>query len=186
MPFRTDFGSKNFRHRYPQVNAYVGLKLCDYLGLETGYFASNELSRDAFFDINDRNLGDITADPTRSIGSSRIQGWHLNAVGYVPLNMYCLTAFAYVGVSNSKIVLRDIITEIAGIPGSLTTNFSQTKTILRAGTGLQYMITNCIGVRGLVGWENTSKFNKITSNQAEVLAKLKDSVLLSFGIFARF
>lgn len=189
MSFREGFGAKNFRNRYPQANIFGGLKFCDYLGIEAGYFSSVDLTRNSTFGPNEVNLG-VSEFPAsiNSIGSSRIQGWHINLMGYVPISEeYCLTALGYIGASQSKVTLRYIVTEIAGEQEDFTANFSQTKTIMRAGLGLQHMISNCIGVRGIVGWEDTSKFNAIRSPvDPNLLVKLKSSVVLSFGIFAIF
>ncbi len=192
MSFQRDFGSKNFRNRYPQANVYVGLKFCDYLGLEGGYFSSADLTRQSFFQTNELSLGANTFADTTSIGSSRIAGWHINAVGFVPVSeCYHLSALVYIGISQCKINLRDITTSIGGLPDNLTVNFSQTKNILRLGAGLEHMITDCIGVRSLISFENTSAFKNIRNGVSPEgaapagLVKVNNSVVLSFGIFAR-
>lgn len=186
MSFREGFGAKNFRNRYPQGNLYVGLKFCDYLGIEGGYFASADMTRQSFFTRGEQNIAVSSSGLMNGFGTSRIQGWHINAVGFAPLSeTYCLTALAYIGVSQSKLTARYFIADINGLEFNETLNFTQSKTILRAGLGLQHMITDCIGVRGLVGWDDTSKFSGLRSPQdLNVLVKAKSSIVLSFGIFA--
>jgi hypothetical protein len=188
MSFRNEYGSKNFRNHYPQANIYAGLKFCDYLGLEGGFYSSTDFTRGSTFGENERNLGIVLPASGNAIGAARIQGWHINAVGFLPVSeCYCLTALAYIGAAQSKVTLRYIITDIGGFPDDFTANFSQTKTIMRAGAGIQHMISDCIGVRWLAGWEDTSKFSAIrTTTDPNLLVKLKSSVVLSLGLFAIF
>lgn len=186
MSFRKGFGDKNFRNRYPQANIYVGFKFCENVGIEGGFYSSANLSKNSFFQDNETNFGQQTPATITSVGSSQINGWHVNAVGFIPIcDTYNLSALAYVGITQCKIVLRDIATNIGGFPDNFTANFSQTRTFLRSGIGIQHMITNCVGIRGIFGWENTSKFSAIgTQADPNFLVKVKDSVIFSFGLFA--
>lgn len=193
MAFRNGYGGGVFKKQSPQGNIYVGLKFCDYLGLEAGYFASLQQSRNSTTPRGQRFLGEILTDSVTATSSSRIDGWHLNVLGFLPfcLSDYNFEAFGFVGLANVRVRTKSTITALNGIPdnGVPEIKLALTRTVLRAGAGLQYMLTDCIGIRGAVTWENTSRLNNIRSVNSDnpaLVAKLQDSCILGLGLFARF
>src|SRR5690348_3147210 len=57
MEFKKDRGNNIAAKSYPQGNIFVGLRFCDYWGVEFGYQGTNNKKRDVTLQPTDRFLG---------------------------------------------------------------------------------------------------------------------------------
>lgn len=196
MEFKKGFGDNLFNKNFAQATPFIGLLICDFLGVEFGYeqaFRKHTTSVQARGMIT---LGKIISQDETSVNSVKIYGPHVDLIGHLPLSKdRCTSIFGLVGVASltAKITYQPII--IRGIPvpppilPDIKDIFSKRKTILRAGLGIQQMLHACAGVRATLIWENTSKFKNLRSiSIPDSLSKayLKDSVILGIGVFLKF
>ena len=219
MPFQKDFGGNVLKKNYPQGNFFAGLKFNDYVGIEAGYEVSKKKSATKTHNNSDVIFGNrvIQEDPfttvtsIKSDASSKIHGWNLNLVGFLPIlcDDNSLQLIGSVGLAQLKLKSKNLVTfstssedldpssgNVIFTPNTTTTlsSYQKRKVVLRIGTGVQHMITDCIGIRGLVTWENTSKLNAKpkSSNGAPTIlpasekAKTKNSFQYGLGIFTVF
>ncbi len=205
LDFKRGFGDNLFKHNSPQGNAYVGLKFNQFVGIEMGYQATKKQRKSLYLTAGQVNLGTVVPQsmilknglssqisPISYTTQEKTQGFHMNIVGFYPIfPEYGLELFGSVGITQLKTNFSRQTLSVGGVPplNSSILKFKKRKNIFRANIGLQQMITDCIGFRGTVGWENTAKFNKITPhvvtpNLTEV--RLKNSIIYSLGLFRRF
>jgi hypothetical protein len=59
------------------------------------------------------------------------------------------------------------------------------KGVVRIGVGANYMVTEVIGIRAKLGWENTNSM-RLKYNDGTSMKAFKDSINLAFGAFVRF
>ena len=196
MNFTKGFGDNLFRNIYPQCNTYLGVKFNDYFGIELGYQASKKQTRIVSLNTGAINLGTAVPAPASPVvfaSDSKIQGAHINLVAFYPTYSDELELFASIGVGRLKAQFTRFTISIGNgpVPSSLPTTFkfTQSQTVARINTGFQKMISDCIGFRGTIGWENTSRFKAITSSPITrrlTEIRLKNSIVYSLGIFANF
>ena len=226
MGFEKDFGGNALKKNYPQGNFFAGLKFNQYVGVEFGYEASKKKPRSVTHNNSDIVFGsplqqgeptDLGFDDT-SHSSSKINGWNTNLVGFLPI--FCednsLQLIGSVGVAQLKIRSKNSLKNVlvittfdpnTGEPNgtqSITTignrDFTKRKAVLRISSGIQNMITDCIGIRALVTWENTAKLKahgkliSLTENGTSIalsetirrISKPKNSFNYGLGIFTSF
>ena len=216
MPFQKNFGGNVLKKNYPQGNFFAGLKFNQYVGVEFGYEASKKKSRKVTHDNSDIVFGEPLeqVDPPFLLGidhashsSSKINGWNANLVGFFPIlcEDNSLQLIGSIGVAQLKLKAKNTLSvtevtsiDVAGIiPGTETeihpfnTHFTKKKAVLRLSGGIQNMITDCIGIRALVTWENTAKLKgkgkRIEIGEATFsVVKPKNSFNYSLGIFTSF
>lgn len=196
MGFKKEYGGGPlFNNNYPQGNLFVGAMFNDYVGVEGGFEFTQLKSKEATQVEGQQILGYRVEFPAETItvkAQNRLYGWNVNLIGAYPIcNAYRISIIGSIGLARLRSKLDACVTGSEGIsqnrpcmkfPG-------QTKSILRLTAGLKHMITDCIGIRGTIGWENTSKFNKLTATtlqDIEFLAKYKDSIQYGFGLFINF
>jgi hypothetical protein len=198
MSFDKNHGNNVFRKNYPQGNVYAGLKFNDYIGVEAGFEGTNKRSRNARLFVGQYSIG---GDPVPtipgvttfedSITTAKIHGPHINVVGTFPiLDDSDLALIGSVGISRLKVSLKYKATQDEAGPLSIIRTFAKRKSILRLGGGIQHMITDCVGVRGMVTWQNTAKFKHISAKEVAThpsgFAKLKNSFSYGLGVFINF
>lgn len=203
MTFKRNFGQNIFKKHSPEANGYIGLKFCDYLGIEAGYEYSWKRNSNRANGPGSIELGDVrpimAGEINFSVNSHRIQGPHVSLVAFIP---FCICdenfeIFGSVGAAHLRVRLVNQPTAFLTPDGFfaaseaqlnlLRNNFSKNKTVLKAALGVNYMMHEFAGLRIGVGYENTKKFRNIKANQNVLLrASLKDSILASVGIFWRF
>lgn len=191
------FGNDLFKRHYLQGNLYLGLKICDYLGVELGYEMTPTRTKTSTVAGNETILGIPSNPPEVHINKSRIHGWHAGLMGYYPVCNFLgnslfrnpVELLAYVGHVRLNCYYQDVRVIRAGEPIDVRLNtrtFDETKSLLRVGLGAQY--TYCTsGVRFMVGYETTNQFKDVTSKEfgatRAMRLKLRDSLFVSLGIF---
>lgn len=215
MPFQKHFGGNVLKHRYPQGNVFAGVKFNEYVGVEAGYEFSKKQRSTKTHPVGDVVFGQpITpaeispfsiTNTSKSRASSKIRGFNLNLVGYLPILCieYNTQLIGSIGLAALKSRSRNTLTRtevdqiffdpITGDPidgtetniTSTTTSFKKHKTVFKFSAGIQKMLTPCIGVRALVSRENSSKI-KARGSRNTSIAKLKHSSIYGVGVFTAF
>lgn len=138
-----DFSGKPYADSYHAIVPNIGVRIGNHFGLEAGYMRSTE---------EDKSLSgtDFLAGTTGKT-ETWIDGWHVDANGYVPLADK-LEAIGSVGVGRYK-----AHTELSGtiVAGGLNLGGGSAKddisdTALRLGAGLQYSFDKNLSLRGMV------------------------------------
>ena len=200
MGLKKDFGGNLAAKTYPQGNVFVGLRFCDYWGVEAGYESTTKRNRTATILGNDNAFGepvdpDLPNDINKFETKTKIYGPNINIIGFYPISKeYCVDLIGSVGLAYSKIKIENVQTIGAGEELSIQNSelfrktFKKSKVIARANLGIQKMINNQFGIRVMVGWENTSRLNniKVVNFSSDLVAKARDSVNVGFGIFYSF
>lgn len=217
MPFQKDFGGNILKKNYPQGNFFAGFKFNNCIGIEAGYEVTKKKSGNKLHAPSDFIFGttieplnppDLVAISERSRASSRIHGWNLNLVGFLPVwcEEYNLSLLGSVGLAQLKLKTRhtrtttetvtvfdDTETAIGTANEVFIGNraYNKRKVVLRLGAGIQHMLTECFGLRVLVNWENTNKLRTQGRNLENGLtvssvARLKNSFNYGLGVFTTF
>lgn len=111
----------------------------------------------------------------RSGRTAHISGGYLDLVGYLPA-MDCLELMGTVGIG------YDSFRYHTRLGDSRTAN----GVVGRVRAGANWMFTECVGIRGLVGWESTSTLRRRNNNDGFGNHRARDSFLASLGIFFKF
>lgn len=194
LRFEEDSGGNLFQEHAFQYDLYGGLRFCEYLGLDLGYFASKNKNRTAEFGPGDTVSGQVlpsTAPTETHFTETKIKGPHIDVLGYYPLLPdYGIELLGGIGVAYSKLMLKDAVVAINDI--TLTSPIARIYDIKRAHAraliGLQTLVYSCVGIRGTVTWENTSVFNDIKPadfpNDVRGNVNVKNSWAYGLGVFA--
>jgi hypothetical protein len=119
-------------------------------------------------------VGGHYAANRRNGRTASIAGGYLDLVGYLPA-MDCLELMGTVGIGYDSARISTLNF------GSRTAN----GVVGRIRIGANYMFSECIGIRGLVGWESTSTLRRRNNNDG-FNHRLGDSFLASLGVFFKF
>ena len=188
-------GNDIFKKNYLQGNFYAGLEFCDCVGIEAGYEAT--VPRTAINNLANRQYLGATLpaailSPITTQGRFEISGWHASLVGFFPLmcadaNFYASIGAAYLSATHWATILSD---ESNALPTANNLFRSlNSKTVLRAGAGFEYMIFPCLGLRLSLAWENTALFKNI-GNKFNITSptniSLRDSWIYGLGLYTKF
>jgi hypothetical protein len=150
---------------------YVGSRW-DCFGLEAG------------LEFAGRNRRTITFNngATASVRAS-LWGGYLDALAFAPV-ADCLEVFGGfgVGVLSPRVNYTINTGTFAGISGSTG---SKAAAVARLRLGLNYMVSDCVGLRGAIGWESTENL-AIRSGDFSRYHPFANSFTLQAGIFAKF
>lgn len=159
----------------PGGNVYVGARFFDHFGINFGYDFTNRRSKSHTFSNGESIFGvPVTLPPGvpfTATNTYRLEGWYLDAMGYVPF-WNCFDFILTVGYGSMRAKLTDSFTlPLTPTPVEITT--SRYAGMVRAGIGVQYMVTtNMVSIRGMLRWKQTAKIH---------LTSIDDFVQLQFG-----
>jgi len=165
----------NIRHArdYPGATIYVGGR-ADCFGLEVGYDVSATRSR-AF-----------TAGATSGTTRVQRQGWHIDLIGYMPLDCFeCVDLFGTIGWGWIQPRRTFNITSGPALGFATNNNSRRGNSVLRLGIGANYMFTECVGARLKLGYESTSTI-RFTGPAGTSYRPFGDSFTLAVGAFVKF
>lgn len=200
--FEKNYGNNLFKKDYPQGNVFGGFKLNQCIGIEVGYEATITRTAKNFIPegsiIAGETIPTLNTDlaevgPILCSSSFQIKGWHADIMGFLPVcEEYRFDLIGSVGLARLEAYpkifrLGDAVGDLN--PATRFRAFPDTrKTVLRLGLGAQQMLAECVGIRFLVGWENTSRFNNIRSinPNTRALVKLDNSWNYGLGAFVEF
>ncbi len=196
LGFQKGYGKENFQSTMPEGEVIAGLKVHPYLGFELGYLTSFERHRETTTSYPAQTLGDLYISPIdteTAISTSKIKGGSFNMVGFFPVSEN-IQILASVGLSRLNIKLRympiannDEDGHVEPLPQDAIDesirDFARSKYIPQAKVGIQYMLTQTVGLKALVGWEGTKRFNLLTNKQnTAARVSLKDSYTAGLGL----
>jgi hypothetical protein len=205
--FKQDYGGNILKNHYPQANVFGGLMFGQNYGIEAGYEFSKQqytVSRDNPREVvlgrpiplrDPRNTG-IVYD--NSYSSSKINGINVNVIGLLPIQQN-IQLIGSIGFANLKLRAKNIFTHtiITDFPllelpitdvYSDHVNYNKRKTVLRLSGGIKLRLNDCISMRALLSWENTSKLqakaiDSVTKGKVLGMAKPKNSFQYGIGLF---
>lgn len=196
MEFAKYFGGKQLHKSYSQGNIFVGTKFNSCFGIELGYTRSQKRNKNVTALAGDNYLGSELLDPGESNATdsqSSIRGFNINLMGFYPV-WKDLELIGSVGASRDKLKAKFQPYNVDGTALTPTQqadayrSFSKSKTVLLVRAGAEYQLMKHLGVRLLIGWENTSKFKTMTPEQANKAsrASAKNSMNYSLGLSWHF
>jgi len=204
MSWPQDGGGNLYQKNNVQGTVFGGIGINRYVGVEAGYSVTP-------FQESTRNIlpGTIVfGNPasTTPLNTAlmtfqskwQVKDWHIDILGYLPVSEeHHFDLVGGVGFAKTTIFQTTNLISNAAIasPASLfNRTFTAKKGMLRLTAGVQHMVSECYGVRVLVNWVNTSKFNYLTSQEniagtttgQWVLTRIKDSWAYGIGAFVKF
>lgn len=192
MKFEDAFGGNIFKEHYPQYDVYGGIRLFRYFAINVGYQESKTKDRTAILGDGDTYLGILIPagfGTEAHYTEAKIKGAHLDLVGFLPIcPRLDVDILASVGVVRNKLSLTDIQTAADNIalPQPIVQTYDDKDTHARVSLGIQKTFYQRVGIRALVTWEDTSRFDDlkpIQSPSALTNVKIEDSLIYSLGIF---
>lgn len=196
LQYGRDNGGNLFGKSFSQLNGYLGLELNEYVALELGYEYAFSRKRNVRIGPGQTAVGGDPVgaggfeDSTAKVG---LQGVHGSLVGKFPIwDCPNLKLLATAGVTSLSVNLSNtpFADDFGPLSGERDRTFRQEKLVARLGLGLQHMVTDCIGIRGLVVWEDTSQFKHMRPTQPNIdpstFARLRSSFNYSLGLFMMF
>ncbi len=197
MQYKRNNGGNVFAKQFPQVNGYIGLQFTDCVALELGYEYAFKQNRTVRVGPGQFIVGGAAIAPGEFIDtntSAYFHGFHGSLVGKLPvwecpnLQLLGTVGVTYLNVHLTSKPFEDIFGPLPA--GEFDRTFRQSKFIPRLGIGLQHMLTDCIGMRGMIVWEGTNQFSNIKATQVgvdpSVFASLRGSFNYSLGLFMNF
>lgn len=181
----SNFAAKN----YPGGTIYVGAKFADCLGFEIGYDTSTNKSRN--WTVPAGTFGAATS----VTGTTKIRrsGGHIDLIGYMPIDCFdCVELFGSIGygwVEPKITVTTSSVVDPFG--GAIATTSGKGRSVLRLGAGINYMLSECIGVRAKIGYESTSSIRvngnaNFVNNTTLTNKPFRGSATLALGAFLKF
>ncbi len=179
-------GNADWRKVFPGSfsggSIYVGGRW-DCFGVELGYDFSGSRNRvrtfgpgETFFN---NNIGGNTART-----SMQLNGGHIDLIGFLPVTN-CIEMMGVIGIGYIFPRINTTFDNINGVTIS-----GRGTTVARLRFGGNYMVTQCVGIRALVGWESTEylrvKTGPILSAFGATNKGWKSSVTGSLGVFVKF
>ena len=173
---------------YSGANFFIGGRWCDF-GVEAGYEFTGTKKKTL-----KENLP-ATVLPSLNFDSFKVSlnGWHIDFNGYLPL-CDCWELIGSVGYGWMKPKVETTIGLMNNNNVSLGVisqkMHSKYKGMFRLGVGTQYMVTECVGLRGMLRWKNTEKLSVALNHGTNALKvnlkPFKDTLSLAAGVFVKF
>lgn len=157
---------------YPGATIYLGTKFSECFGAEIGYTWTGRKHKTAaigqhnFFNRNIPGFVPFGSNNETIRTSTRFNSFHFDLNGYYPL-ADCFELIGSVGIASMKPKVSATVTHSRNHPrfGNfhrndgrfLESTHGKSKGVWRLGAGAQYLFTECVGLRGMIRWESTSR-----------------------------
>jgi hypothetical protein len=194
--------NKVIAKNYPGASIYAGERFCKNWGIEFGYGETLQKTKTHSFTNGETFFDSRNASGAIVSTKVKFRSGYFDLNGYYPITP-CFDLIASVGGGLVRPKIRVNI-PVSG-PANRTTGFfpqdvnalhsikGKTRGFARLGAGLQYLISDCIGLRGMVRWETTSfarahgrfDFQQGSINTGELRRPFKDTVSATVGIFCK-
>jgi hypothetical protein len=184
-----------FPKSYPGATVYVGAKFHENFGVELGYDVSGRQKHNWTLAQGSTFFGTTNTNATYT-GTTKVRrsGGHIDLVGYLPV-MECVDLTASVGYGWLKTKIDSTFSlanpAASGSASTIASFKGKNKGVFRLGVGANFMVTDMVGFRGKVSWENTSAL-RVNSTPTAALTGLipnkafKDTIALAVGAFVKF
>ncbi len=207
-------GNKGFGFvkSYSGGNFFVGLQWCN-IGIEGGYDCAKKSNNQSTVPLQNSyavplGFGTQSTSVSTKIRTKFSEGWHVDFNGYLPI-LNSLELIGSIGFGKIKASantdIRTVNTLNSGpgitisnsyingvfVPGNSDSTVSvahnKNKTVLRLGAGLQYMVFDNVGIRGIFRWKNTSRV-RVSAIEGTIRRSIasRDGISLEAGLFLRF
>lgn len=152
---------------------YVGTR-CDCYGLEAGLEGAGSNRRTITF-----------SDGSTVSARTNLWGGYLDALAYAPIaDCFEVLGGFGVGVLAPKVNFSGA-TGGAGSRANTTTGASRAAAVARVRLGANYMVSECVGLRGVLGWESTENL-AVRGAVVTRAHPFGNSFTAQVGIFAKF
>lgn len=194
--FKSGYGDNLFAKQLPVGNLFIGIKFNDYFGIEGGYETTIDKKKETTIGAGDTILGNlIYAIDVKNISQFnrfRVYGLHLGLTGRYPIfskeDHTGLSIVGYLGIKYTTVKSSRNIFKITPALGPteaynsrINLDTDNKKNLARLAFGLEYFFYNHVGLRTLIGWENTARLKPV-NNGGGYMANLKNSYKYSIGI----
>jgi hypothetical protein len=178
-----------FPKSFPGATAYVGARFCECLGVELGYDWGAKESKNFTLPAGSSFFGQTVTTAVTGTARVRRQGGHLDLIGYLPI-VDCIELMGVIGVGYVYPKVSISTSGVTPLDSGLQSVATKGKTVARIRLGGNYMFTECIGVRALVGWESTSSL-RLKGNNNFSISNLNNkgwrgSTTVATGVFVKF
>lgn len=189
-------GRRDWWMLFPKIyglgNVYVGFKFHENFGLEFGYEQSNRRKHFYRFTQHKRFFRFLLPGFSQE-RSVRFQLWHVDMNYYIALD-HCFDFILSVGgaLIRPEMNLIQNSPPRDGLERALVRMRLGQKGIFRARVGLQYDMLDWMGVRGLLGFDNTAHIsinhdNKPSFERRRIPIRVfKDAFSVSLGVYFKF
>lgn len=183
LPLKENYGDNLYHKQYAQGNFFIGLKGNDYIGVEAGFEATSPRKHTTTVQNGDILFGIPIPGNGSVVTRARLRNFYTSLMGFIPIfDCDNLSWIVGIGLSNIKIRLENI-----GISGNKRNplDLTQSKSVIRLVTGVQYLFAKHFGIRATFRYENTAKFSNIQPLRSITAARAKanDSFICGVGIF---
>jgi hypothetical protein len=191
MKGNRDWGS-TFPKSYPGATLYIGTKFHENFGLEIGAdWSAKKSQKDNY--LQSTFMKNQT-NPTGLSTSTNLKrnGAHLDLITYLPIvDSLELTGHIGVGWVHPKVeIATNFGSSSSQMASALVTTTGKTKALVRLAIGLNYMVTEMVGIRAKLGWENSSALRLSGNSSFNTLGfntkGFKDSKTAAVGMFVKF
>lgn len=181
---------------------FVGSRFMEFLGLEFGYTDLFTKTRKHTFAAGEDFFRNGNTDRAETHITTRFSSGYVDLNGYYPCFNDCFDFIGSLGVAAMEprvnITIPNLGTDETGFNtddgARLERIKGASKAIFRLGAGAQYMFCDCVGLRGMVRYENTSALRfrvpgeRFTApfNTDALRRPFKDSISVALGVFAAF
>jgi hypothetical protein len=178
------------KKKYQGTNAYIGARFFQNAGIELGYDWQKTRMNTHVFSNGEPWFGNNATNVVSNI-RVKLKGFHVDLNGYVPV-AESFDIIGSVGLGFWKPTLNIAVSEATpNVMDSIISSKGngKRKTVARLRVGAQYMLTCILGVRALVGWDNTSRIRlnaNALDNTDSINKPLKDQTSASVGAFLTF
>jgi hypothetical protein len=181
--------AKIFPRSYSGFSAYVGGRW-DCFAIELGYDWSQRRKHDFSLRAGDTFFNTAILEPGIS-GNARVelQGGHIDLHGYLPV-VDCIELIGVVGIGyvQPRVTISVDRTFSDAVRSTFITATGQGHIVGRLRFGGSYMISPCIGLRALFGWEGFESLRVKTNSSVTGFSNkgFKFAFTAAGGIFVKF
>lgn len=184
----SEFNSLLKKH-YHGANIYAGARFHDNASLEVGYDWERNSRRAKVFANNTTFFGQNATGLTTN-AKARVTGAHLDLNGHLPVaNGVELLGSVGVGFWKPRLSIGNNTVNASTQNVLSFKSEGKRRGVARLRAGVQYMFNTLVGVRALVGWDNTSHL-RLKSHPSDVNSAVnkpfKDQTSASVGAFLSF
>lgn len=188
------FGKNVIKSKYvPMSNVYLGFRFHKNLGIELGYHRTSLRKHQIFLNDGHQGLGVKAQSNEGHDVHYKAHGPYMAAVLFsgIPTIEDAHEAYLSFGVVNKRVFVRDSIFLDSGILQTppLVRTFKHRKSVFRAGVGTLHRLSDYMGLRTSISWENTAKIKpmKPDENPGSTLAvKTKNTINYGLGVYLTF
>jgi len=178
---------KVLQSNYPGANFYLGGRFFEYFGLIVGYDVTTRRAGSHTFQAGETFFGVAAAPGSTLTERVRAESWYLDLMGYIPFcNSFDLIGTIGYGAMWAKV--SQTITGPFAVPA--LTRSTRYAGGLRAGVGLQFMMTKVLGIRGMVNWKQTSEIRLVPKGgsffSSSMAKPFRDAYSFRLGLFLAF